>query len=293
MRGGKFGSRRKRHSGILSVFPILFILLFSGMSLATSAPTIIYSPGAMSIPPDTAYPINVTVIPSRDTSVVIHWTFSSSEVHNDSMTFVADDRWYGELPAQSDFGHFSYYITAEDASGGIGRYPRNGNLTVYVADMIPPIITFDNSTLPLFSAGKAVNLTVEAQDDNAISYVAFYYRYEGDIDWQTRSMENSSGNGYYLIFTPEHSGPMEFYFVASDGRNRAYFPSSGAASPMEVSVSSNGLFGLSLTITVLMLISVALAVVDIVFYFRRKRGHSSGRNKSASGQDGKRKEKED
>ena len=272
MRGEKFGRRGKRPSGILAVIPILFILLFSSISLAAGAPTIIYSPGVMNIPPDTPYPVNVTVTPSRDISaVILHWTFSSSAVHNDSMTFVADGIWHGELPARTDYGYFSYYITAEDATGGIGRYPRNGNLTVYVTDMIPPTIAFENSTLPSFSLGKATNLTVEAQDNSKVSYVAFYYRYEGDIDWRTESMEKSSGNTYYLIFTPDHSGPMEFYFVAFDGVNRAYYPPSGAARPIEVTVSSGGILGLSFTYSILMIIAVVLLVVDIAVYYRKKK----------------------
>ena len=270
MRGERFGYRRKKSSGILAVFPMLFILFFSGVSLAASAPIIIYSPGVMNIPPDTPYPVNVTVTPSRDISaVILHWTFSSSAVHNDSMTFVADGIWHGELPARSDYGYFSYYITAEDATGGVGRFPRTGNLTLYVSDMTLPTIAFDNASIPSFTMGKAVNLTLKAQDNSEVSYVAFYYRYEGDVEWRVQTM-NNSGDTYYIVFTPEHSGPMELYFVASDGTNRAYYPSSGAGAPIEVRVSSGGILGLSPLVSALMIIAIALAVVDVFVYLRKK-----------------------
>ena len=279
----------RRPYPIFFVVALAFILIVPALS-AADGPTIIFeSDLVMDVPPDTPSTINVTVIGNHISSVVLHWEFSSSSPHDDSMVFIGNNMWSGTLPGQSDYGYFSYYITAMDSLGNESRFPKSRNLTLSVSDMISPTISFDNSTVPSFRIGETTNLTVEAEDNNQLSYVAFYYRYGGDVDWRSESM-TASGSSYYLNFTPVKSGPIEFYFVAFDGRNRAYYPPAGAVSPIELTVSSSGLFGLSLTITVLMLISVILAVVDIVFYFRKKRGHSSGRDKPASGEDKKRKE---
>jgi len=249
---------------------IVSITLVSPLVSAVDGPTIILeSDLVMEVPPDTPVSINVTVIGNHVSAVLIHWRFSG-DFHNDSMVPGENNLWSGTIPGQSDYGTISYYITATDSSGNESRFPKSSNLTVSVVDTVPPVISFNNSTLPSFKIGEATNLTVLASDNNNLSYVAFYYRYEGDLEWHSRAM-TAAGESYYLNFVPEKSGPMEFYFSAFDGRQHANYPSAGASSPIEVTVSSTGLFGLSLTVTLLMFISIALLVVDIVFYMKKKR----------------------
>ncbi|GEM_PF-2118298 len=258
----------------IALFAVIIMLVtyLPIFSSADGPPTIVFSPDTLTIPKGVSYPVNVTVIDADGVaSVTLHWRFSSSEMHSDPMAVIEKDLWHGELPAQDEYGVFSLYITAVDSIGNEVRYPRNGNMTVWVADMTPPSITMGNSTPLSFSLGHATNLTVQAEDDNSISYVAFYYRYEGDVSWQSEVMAQSSGNTYYIDFAPERAGPMEYYFSAFDGRNHAFYPSAGAADPIQVTVSSGGLFGLSFTLTLMILIAVVLAVVDAVVYVRRKR----------------------
>ena len=273
MRGGR---RARVHfpflvTLVLSLMMIVSLPLHSAFS-ESGGPTIIFTLEKMNIPTDTALPLNATVLdPNGVDTVTLHWSFSSSVVHSDRMVFTGDNVWHGELPAESTYGHFTFYITATNTEGNESRYPQNGNLTVYVSDMTPPSIDFENSTLPQFTLGKKTNLTVSAVDDNEVSYVVFYYRYEGDVEWRAEDMQSAVGSTYYLNFVPEHSGPMEFYFVAFDGVNRAYYPPSGAAAPVEVSVSSGGILGLSFTYSILMIIALVLLVVDIAVYYRKKK----------------------
>lgn len=271
MRGGRSIS----FAGICRALSVLLVVIISitsvsPLAFADDGPTIILkSDLVMDVPPGTPVSINVSVIGTQVSSVFLHWRFSGA-FHNDSMTLVGNNLWSATIPGQSDYGVISYYITAADSSGNESRFPKSSNLTLWVVDTVPPVISFDNTTLPSFKVGEATNLTVQASDNNNLSYVAFYYRYEGDVEWHSEGM-TAAGNSYYLNFVPKKSGPMEFYFSAFDGRQHAYYPSAGASAPIEVRVSSTGLFGLSLTVTLLMFIAIALLIVDIVFYMKKKR----------------------
>ena len=102
-----------------------------------------------------------------------------------------------------------------------------------------PVITFDDSSLPVLSTGDSLSLSVTAEDSDGVSEVKLYYRQTGAQFWENVVMSESGDTFMSTIESVSVPG-VDFYFRATDSGNPIAYsilPPNGAEAPYTVPVN--------------------------------------------------------
>ncbi|HEQ78913.1 MAG TPA: carboxypeptidase regulatory-like domain-containing protein, partial [Euryarchaeota archaeon] len=167
-------------------------------------------------------------------TVVLHYMDLTGNTYQSQMTPSSSDTYTAAIPAQKKVGVMYYRIEAGDGFN-VFSSPVDGNYTVTVADVLPPVVT---PIIPATAhAHEGVMVKADITDNIGVASGYLFYKIPGATDFVNTSM-TPSGKEYSFHIPPFNStGTLSLYIIAQDtSGNVKSEPSDAPAFLINVSV---------------------------------------------------------
>ena len=167
----------------------------------------------------------------------------------------SDEKEYEDKKVEAGKKYY-YYFTVVDTAMSESR-PSNITSNTAVDDK-PPVIK--HTALKSITNGVGATITATVKDNIGVEGVTLFYRMEGEDNFKSVPMNNTTGNYYNAHINAEDItvGNLQYYIEATDGTNYAYSGSIGEPNivPVESKAyisavrAESGIVGKSMTGTV-------------------------------------------
>jgi hypothetical protein len=145
-------------------------------------------------------------------------------------------QWTYSLPAFSNLSTIHYYIEAMDVVGGDARMPFEGNYSITIVDLNPPLVS--HVTVTEAPAGSEMTIRAEVTDDLEVGNVLLYYKPVGAENFNPPVEMLRNGDEYTAeIPAGDMTGDLQYFIRATDTYGNEHLsPQAGGSAPHVVNI---------------------------------------------------------